>query len=93
MLPIHRAITGYDTYRTTGECYLTEDAYTQCVDWRTQGRWNPIVGKSKAGYGPQKGANGGNMYLDKVAVIDPETGMAKMETRLVENTYKVEPTW
>lgn len=33
------------------------------------------------------------MYVEKVPVVDPETGMVVMESRLVENTANVEPSW
>lgn len=88
----HMALTDYDTYRNYGTCKLTNDAYGQCVTWKTAGRNRPV--EQPYTEAPNyRGEQGGNLYWDKVPVVDERTGHVLMQDRLIENTNQVEPSW
>lgn len=94
LLP-YEALTNYDTYKQTGNVYLTDKAYTQAVNWKATGKahYNPEPEYPREYPKALKGDYTGHSYYDKVPVLDERTGMVRLEQRLVENTYQHKPSY
>lgn len=87
VLPVSQVVTPYEWYQVSGQCELTDDAYTQCVDWKQSNyRRGKVVQSHPSPYEQRRYTN---IHEKPVYKVDSETGQAYVDREMREGHYQV----